>query len=76
MIKKVALVVGMFLVVDRVMYYKLGQTTTAQEKYVFSAPVQSLHKLAKQERKVRRRFALYARYFFDGKKANAKTMLC
>lgn len=76
MIKKVALVVGLFLVVDRVMYYKLGQTAATQEKYVLSAPAKSLHKLAKQERKVRRRFALYARYFFDSKKSDTKTMVC
>ncbi len=61
MIKKVAFVVGLFLFVDRVMYYKLGQITTQQEKYVLSAPIKSLHKLAKQERTLRKRFASYAR---------------
>ena len=75
MIKKVVFVVGLFLVVDRVMYYKLGQTTQ-QEQYALSSPsMTSLHKLAKQERSVRKRVVLYAKQWVSGQIKSGNELL-
>ena len=75
MIKKVVFVVGLFLFVDRVMYYKLGQTMQ-QEQYVLSStPVKSLHKLAKQERTLRKRFVSYAKQLVSGHQKSGECLV-
>ncbi len=71
MIKKVAFVCSLFLLVDRVMYYKLGQAAH-KENHALSSHVKPLHHFARKERQVRQRIALYAHELFHTKKSTSQ----
>lgn len=64
MIKKVALVLGLFLVVDRIMYYKLGQTKAGEQQALAMHTTKPLHQLAQQEKAIRKKFVSLTRTFF------------
>lgn len=66
MIRKVALVISLFLIVDRVMYHKLGQNSQ-QEKYALTTITPSpLHEAAAKRRKMRERIVSHAKALFKG----------
>ncbi len=66
MMRKVVLVVSLFVMVDRVMYHKLGQSLS-QEKYAHAALSSSpspLHEAATKKRKMRERIVAHAKAFY------------
>ncbi len=71
MIKKVAFICSLFLLVDRVMYYKLGQSAAHKENHALSAHVRPLRHLVRKERHMRQRIAFFARELFHVKKMNS-----
>jgi len=61
MIRKVVLVISLFVIVDRVMYQKLGQNSQ-QEKYAHTVILTSpLHEAATKKRKMRERIVAHAK---------------
>jgi|GEM_PF-3133788 len=71
MIKKVALVVGLFLVVDRVMYHKLGQASQKDKYALSTVSKSSLHEIAAKRKKMRERIVAHAKQFFHVEKRHA-----
>jgi hypothetical protein len=64
MIRKVVLVISLFVIVDRVMYHKLGQNLQ-QEKYAHTTISTSpLHEAALKKRKIRERIIAHARALY------------
>ena len=68
MIRKVALVVGLFLVVDRVMYHKLGQSSQKEQYALSSVSKPSLHEVAVKKKKMRERIFAHAKQLFSTEK--------
>lgn len=63
--KKVVLVISLFVFVDRAMYHKLGQNLQ-QEKYAHATILVSpLHEEAVKKRKMHERIVAYARAFYE-----------
>lgn len=64
MVRKVALVIGLFLVVDRVMYHKLGKNSQKEQYALSSVSKPSLHEVATRKKGKRERIVAHAKQFF------------
>jgi hypothetical protein len=65
MMRKVMLVISLFVMVDRVMYHKLGQSSQ-QEKYAqVTLSTSPLHEAAAEKRKMRERLVAHAKAFYS-----------
>ncbi len=61
MIKKVVIVISLFLCVDRFMYYKLGQTVAETAQTISTAEVSSVHKAGMKPKRLRSTLLNYAK---------------
>ena len=67
MMRKVMLVISLFVIVDRVMYHKLGQSLQ-QEKYAHATISTSpLHEAAAKKRKMRERIVAHAKALYGNR---------
>ena len=67
MMRKVVLVISLFLIVDRHMYHKLGQSSQ-QEKYAHTTiNTLPLHEAAAKKRKMRERIVAHAKSLYSNR---------